>query len=51
MIDDAAKIIQHDVPVIPLHQQVIVWAVRKGYAVAQLADNTFPYRYIAMPGK
>jgi peptide/nickel transport system substrate-binding protein len=49
MIDDAARIIQHDVPVIPLHQQVIVWAVRKGYTVAQLADNSFPYRYIRMP--
>ena len=46
MIDDAARIIQQDVPVIPLHQQVIVWAARKGVSVVQPADNNFPYRYI-----
>jgi peptide/nickel transport system substrate-binding protein len=46
MIDDAAKILQHDLPVIPLHQQVIVWAAKKNVDLAQLADNFFPYRYV-----
>ena len=49
LIDDAARIIQHDIPVIPLHQQVIVWGVRNGYQVVQLADNSFPFRYFRMP--
>jgi peptide/nickel transport system substrate-binding protein len=46
MIDKASLIIQHDLPLIPLHQQVIVWAAKKNVDVAQLADNFFPYRYI-----
>jgi peptide/nickel transport system substrate-binding protein len=46
MIDQAAEIVQHDVAVIPLHQQVIVWATKKNIDVAQLADNFFPYRFI-----
>ena len=46
MIADAAKILQHDLPVIPLHQQVIVWAAKKNVDLAQLADNFFPYRYV-----
>ena len=44
MIDDAAKILQHDLPVIPLHQQVIVWAAKQNIELAQPADDTFPYR-------
>ena len=48
-IDQAALIIQHDIPVIPLHQQVIVWGVRDGYHVVQPADNSFPFRYFRMP--
>ncbi|MGH7041067.1 MAG: ABC transporter substrate-binding protein [Acetobacteraceae bacterium] len=51
LIDDAARILQTDLPTIPLHQQVIVWAVRNGYTVAQPADNYFPYRYIVVPTK
>jgi peptide/nickel transport system substrate-binding protein len=46
MIDQAAQIVQHDLPLIPLHQQVIVWATKKNVDVAQLADNYFPYRFI-----
>ncbi len=46
MIDDAAKILQRDLPVIPLHQQVIVWAAKDNVDLAQLADDTFPYRYV-----
>ena len=46
MISDAAKILQRDLPVIPLHQQVIVWAAKKNVELAQPADDTFPYRYV-----
>ncbi|MDE2006048.1 MAG: ABC transporter substrate-binding protein [Rhodospirillales bacterium] len=50
-IDDAARILQHDIPTIPLHQQVIVWAVRNGFKLVQPADNSFPFRYFSAPGK
>jgi peptide/nickel transport system substrate-binding protein len=46
MINDAAKILQRDLPVIPLHQQVIVWAAKQNVTLAQLADDYFPYRYV-----
>ena len=46
LIDQAAQLLQHDVPVIPLHQQVIVWAAKKTVDVVQPADNFFPYRFI-----
>jgi peptide/nickel transport system substrate-binding protein len=46
MIDQSIEILQKDLPTIPLHQQVIVWATKKNIEVAQPADNTFPYRYI-----
>jgi len=48
LIDDAAKILQTDLPTVPLHQQVIVWAAKKSVDVAQPADNFFPYRYITV---
>jgi peptide/nickel transport system substrate-binding protein len=46
MIDEAITILQQDVGVIPLHQQVIVWASKTNVAFAQMADDYFPYRYI-----
>jgi peptide/nickel transport system substrate-binding protein len=46
MIADAARIVQQDVGYIPLHQQVIAWAARSNIALAQLADNTFPLRFV-----
>jgi peptide/nickel transport system substrate-binding protein len=48
LIDDAATILQHDLPTIPLHQQVIVWAAKNSVEVAQPADDFFPYRYIVV---
>ncbi len=48
MIDEAAEIVQKDVADIPLHQQVIVWAMKKSVDVAQEADDNFPYRFIEM---
>jgi len=46
MIKETVKILQHELPVIPLHQQVIVWAAKQNVDVAQPADNFFPYRYV-----
>ena len=48
MIHQSIEILQTDLPTIPLHQQVIVWAAKKNIDVAQPADNFFPYRYIQM---
>ncbi len=46
LIRDAAKILQTDLPVIPLHQQMIVWAAKQNIDLAQPADNAFPYRFV-----
>ena len=43
MISESVKILQHDLPVIPLHQQVIVWAAKDNIELAQPADDFFPY--------
>jgi peptide/nickel transport system substrate-binding protein len=48
MIDTAAEILQHDLPTLPLHQQVIVWAAKNNIDLAQPADNFFPYRYVTV---
>jgi peptide/nickel transport system substrate-binding protein len=48
LIDQSIEIVQHDSAVIPLHQQVIVWATKKNVDVAQMADNYFPYRFITV---
>ena len=48
MIGEAVKILQHELPIIPLHQQVIVWAAKQNVDVAQPADNVFPYRYVTI---
>ena len=42
LIDRSIEILQHDAAVIPLHQQVIVWATKKNVDVVQMADNYFP---------
>jgi peptide/nickel transport system substrate-binding protein len=46
MIHDAAVILQHDLPTIPLHQQVIVWAAKDNVDLVQQPTNAFPYRYV-----
>ena len=45
-IVQASKIAQDDVATIPLHQQTVVWAARSNIELQQLADNTFPLRYV-----
>ncbi len=44
----ASKIIYDDVAVIPLHQQVVVWAARKNVSLQQLPDDTFPLRFVSV---
>jgi peptide/nickel transport system substrate-binding protein len=46
MIHQTIEIMQKDLPTVPLHQQVIVWAAKKNVDMAQPADNFFPYRYV-----
>jgi peptide/nickel transport system substrate-binding protein len=48
MIHQSIEILQKDVPSLPLHQQVIVWAAKTNVELAQPADNFFPYRYVRM---
>jgi peptide/nickel transport system substrate-binding protein len=48
MLHQSIELLQKDLPTVPLHQQVIVWASKKSVDVAQPADNFFPYRYIHM---
>ncbi len=45
-IDSAARILQTDLPYIPLHQQEIVWAVRTGVQVVQTASDYLDLRYV-----
>jgi peptide/nickel transport system substrate-binding protein len=42
----ASKIAQDDVATIPLHQQTVVWAAKSNIELQQLADDTFPLRYV-----
>ncbi len=44
----ASKLVHDDIAVIPLHQQVVVWASRKNVSLRQLPDNTFPIRFVTV---
>ena len=46
MILEATKIYLDDYAYIPLHQQALVWAMRKNVDLVQPADNTFPLRFV-----
>jgi peptide/nickel transport system substrate-binding protein len=48
LISGALKFIRDNYLYIPLHQQVIIWAMRANVTVAQLADNMFPLRYVTV---
>ena len=43
---EKTEIVRRDIPTLPLHQQVIVWAAKSNIELAQPADNFFPYRYV-----
>ena len=46
MLHQTIEILQKDIPTIPLHQQVIVWASKTNVELAQSADNFFPFRFV-----
>ena len=48
MIVRASKILHDDAAFIPLHQQTVVWAAKSNIELQQLADNTFPLRYVTV---
>ena len=48
MILQASKIFHDEAAAIPLHQQTVVWAMRSNVELQQLADNTFPLRYVVV---
>jgi peptide/nickel transport system substrate-binding protein len=48
MIHDATLMVQHDLPTIPLHQQVIVWAAKDNIDLVQQPTNAFPYMYVTV---
>jgi peptide/nickel transport system substrate-binding protein len=46
MIKQSILLLQKEIPTIPLHQQVIVWAAKNNIDLAQPADNFLPFRYV-----
>lgn len=48
MIAETVKILRRELPMIPLHQQVSVWAMKQSVGLVQPADHYFPYRYARM---
>ena len=48
MIEQASAMIRDQVPAIPLHQQTVVWAAKSNVQLVQLADNTFPLRFVTV---
>lgn len=46
MIREATKLYVEDFAYIPLHQQFVVWAAKDSVDLVQLADNTFPLRFV-----
>jgi len=48
LLRSALAIVKQDIAYIPLHQQQLVWAVRSNVELAQLADGSFPLRYVRL---
>jgi peptide/nickel transport system substrate-binding protein len=46
LISSALRVVKEDFAYIPLHAQTIVWAARDTIELVQLANNTFPLRYV-----
>jgi len=49
LLRQALAIVKDDIAYIPLHQQNVVWATRKGVTLVQRADDSFPLRYVRLP--
>ncbi len=50
-IVQASGILHDQAAFLPLHQQVVVWAAKNGVDLVQLADDTFPLRFVTVKGK
>jgi len=48
LIEEASAIVRDQVPAIPLHQQTVVWAAKANVQLQQLADNSFPLRFVTV---
>ncbi len=48
MLRQALQMVRDEVAVIPIHQQVIVWAAKDSVELVQNADNFFPLRFVKM---
>jgi peptide/nickel transport system substrate-binding protein len=46
LIADATRLIQRDFAVVPLHQQVLVWAAKANVDIVQMPDNFVPLRSV-----
>ncbi len=51
MIVQASRILHDEAAFLPLHQQVVVWAAKNSVDLVQLADDTFPLRFVTVKGK
>ncbi|MBL8378923.1 MAG: ABC transporter substrate-binding protein [Burkholderiales bacterium] len=49
LIADAVTIIRNDMVYLPLHQQPITWAAKKGVELRQSPDNQLRLRLVSMP--
>ncbi|WP_149536202.1 ABC transporter substrate-binding protein [Siccirubricoccus phaeus] len=48
LINEVHTIFRRDIAYVPLHQQVIVWAARRGVTATPLADDTVNLRWITV---
>jgi len=48
LLHQALTLVKDDIPTIPLHQQVLVWAARDTVELAQPPDDFFPLRYVRL---
>ncbi len=48
MITQASKILHDDAAFLPLQQQTVVWATKKNIVLQQLADDSFPLRFVTV---
>ena len=46
LLGEAARLVKQELPLLPLHQQVIVWAAKQTVELSQPADNYFLYRHV-----
>ncbi len=48
LLRQALQLVRDEVAVIPIHQQVVVWAAKDSVELVQNSDNFFPLRFVKM---